>query len=203
MRDIFEALRKHPWLAGVTATAVLSAVIHFFLDKLILDGLRDLIFAALGRWLGISDVNALVTLLSYAIPIGLAGAIIWGVYRLALYNAGIGFGSADTKTGRPSLSPPQQRLLELIAKYQREFTASKLIVGRKNGQLHFDRAPDRGKGINLIRELYGATGAVEANKFEALVESMPPEYLRLLPENRYGSPFVISITEAGSRLAGN
>ena len=89
MHDIFEAIRKHPWIAGFTVTAVLGAVLKFFLDKLVLDGLRDLLFAAVGRWLGISDVNSLVALLSYAIPLALAYLIIWGAYRLAQHNAGV------------------------------------------------------------------------------------------------------------------
>ncbi len=87
MRDIFAAIRKHPWVAGVTATAVLGAALKFFLDKLILDRLGDLIFAAVGEWLGISDVKIVVILLSYAIPTALAGIVLWGVYRFAQYNA--------------------------------------------------------------------------------------------------------------------
>jgi len=201
MRELFVAIRKHPWIAGITATAVLGAVLKFFLDKLILDGLRDLIFAAMGRWLGISDVNALITLLSYVIPIGLAIAIIWGVYRFAQYNAKVNFGHDPIPQGTTNLKallPAQGRLLELVAHYQRQFAASKLVVLRETGKLVFDDQPARGDEVNLIRDLYGSVDALDAARFVALVESMPAVYLQLLPETRWDNPFVLTITEAGS-----
>lgn len=97
----------------------------------------------------------------------------------------------------PILSPPQERLLGLIADYQRQFAATKLIIARKDGTLHFDNEPTKGKGINLILDLYGLDDPVSQAKFERLVESIPPEYLRLLPEIRWGSPFVVSVADAG------
>jgi hypothetical protein len=42
MCEIFEAIRKHPWIAGLTATAILGWVLKFFLDKVVLDAIRDL-----------------------------------------------------------------------------------------------------------------------------------------------------------------
>jgi hypothetical protein len=98
----------------------------------------------------------------------------------------------------PPLSPAQVRLLELVSHYQRQFAANKLIVHREVGSLHFDDQPSRGDGINLLRDLYGSSGPIDAARFVALVESMPADYLRLLPEMRWDSPFVLSITEAGS-----
>jgi hypothetical protein len=38
-------------------------------------------------------------------------------------------------TSQPVLTPPQERLLSLLAQYQRQFAADKLIIGRKDGKL--------------------------------------------------------------------
>jgi hypothetical protein len=87
IRGLYEAIRRHPWFAGLTASAILGAVFKFFLDKIILEGLRDLLYRVIGKWLGVSDVNLLVGILSYAIPLCLAVAVIGSVYRVAQYNA--------------------------------------------------------------------------------------------------------------------
>jgi hypothetical protein len=79
-----------------------------------------------------------------------------------------------------ALSPAQERLLWVLSEQQRRFAASKLIVNRQTGRLLFDNAPDRGEGTNLINDLYGTCDALHVSRFEALVESMPAEYLRLL-----------------------
>jgi hypothetical protein len=104
--------------------------------------------------------------------------------------------------GESTLSPPQQRLLELLAGYQRQFAASKLVIDRARGTLHFDGMPDRGQGISLIQDLYGIVDTRNAGRFEELVESMPPEFVRLLPEARFDNPFVVSITPAGMKRLG-
>ena len=121
-------------------------------------------------------------------------------YAVRLHQATRPSRSNRRKAGQPqtALSPAQERLLELVSDYQRRFAASKLIINRTEGTLHFDDAPNRAQGINLIRDLYGSSGAVEASKFEALVESMPSEYTRQLPEARWDNPFVLSVTEVGS-----
>jgi hypothetical protein len=97
----------------------------------------------------------------------------------------------------PSLTPPQQKLLSLLARYQRQYSVTKLIVLRGRGTLHFDEDPDKGKDVNLIRDLYGSDQAQNPSEFENLMESMPAYYVKLLPEMRLDSPFVVSVTEAG------
>lgn len=97
------------------------------------------------------------------------------------------------------LMPQQQRLLELLAGYQRQFAASKLIIGRQDGALHFDGTPGRGQGISIVEDLYGTLDTQNAVRFEELMESMPPEYVRLLPEARFDNPFVVTVTAAGMR----
>lgn len=99
----------------------------------------------------------------------------------------------------PILSPPQERLLELLVQYQKRFAATKLVVGRKTGRLHFDNEPQKGTGISLIKELYASEDSQRAAEFERLMESMPSEYVRLLGEMRFDNPFVVSVTDEGMR----
>jgi len=106
--------------------------------------------------------------------------------------------TTPSSISHPILMPPQERLLGLLADYQRQYAADKLIVGR-NGRLYFDNDQNKGKEVSLLRDLYGSDDLTNQRTFERLVESMPPEYLRLLPEMRWDSPFVISVTEAGLR----
>lgn len=95
------------------------------------------------------------------------------------------------------LTPSQERLLEVIAKHQRDFGVNKLVVGRKTGLLHFDDDNTRGDDVNLLRDVFGSENAANGAQFEELVESMPSEYLRLLSETRWDSPFVVNVTETG------
>lgn len=105
---------------------------------------------------------------------------------------------AATMAG-PTLSPVQERLLELLAGYQKQFGVGKLVISRKHGTLHFDNEPQKGAGVSLIRDLYGSDVSDNAVRFEQLVEGMPADYLRFYGEARFDNPFVVSITEAGMR----
>jgi hypothetical protein len=97
------------------------------------------------------------------------------------------------------LLPTQERLLELLAKYQKEFAASKLIISRRDGGLHFDNDPSKGNHISLIKELYGIVDERASGRFEELVQSMPNEYVRLTAETRFDNPLVMSVTAAGMK----
>ena len=62
----------------------------------------------------------------------------------------------------------------------------------------FDDDPKRGSGISFVKDLSGEVTSHNAGRFEELVQSIPAEYLRLIPETRLDSSFVLSITEAGA-----
>ena len=102
---------------------------------------------------------------------------------------------------RPTLAPEQERMLELLAKYQKLFAVNKLVVSRKMGTLFFDKEPEKAKDISLIRDLYGVGGedVARSSQFEKLLESMPPEYIRFYSEARFDNPFVVSVTESGMK----
>lgn len=97
----------------------------------------------------------------------------------------------------PTLLPPQERLLELLVKYQKQFAVSKLIISRTDGTLIFDNDPKRGANINLFTDLYGVIDNKNEERFEELLLSIPNEYVRFIPEMRWDSPFILNVTEAG------
>lgn len=99
----------------------------------------------------------------------------------------------------PALSPLQERLLELLVQYQKRFAATKLVISRRTGRPHFDNEPQKAAGASLMRDLYGSEDPQRASEFEKLMESMPPEYIRLLGEARLDNPFVASVTGEGMR----
>ena len=137
--------------------------------------------------------------------------IVIGVFLMALGTISIGYGWHIL--GRPSsspaisnveqvviLSPQQERLLRLIYNNQVHFGAKKLVISR-SGRLHFDDPKEQTNQIDLAMELLGnrLDPAVRAHEFESLMEGMPPEYLKMIPETRWDNPFVVTVTEAGIR----
>jgi hypothetical protein len=98
----------------------------------------------------------------------------------------------------PVITPVQEKLLGLIAKYQGQFAANKLVIGR-SGNLTFDGQRDKGKDINLIVDLYGANSPAAQQNFVDLMHNIPLEYLRYISEMRWNSPFVVSLTDRGMR----
>lgn len=110
---------------------------------------------------------------------------------------------SSSQAARPLLMPQQERLLELLVGYQKRFGASKLIVSRTDGRLHFDDDPGRGADVSLIRDLFGTVNPHNVGRFEELVQGMPSEYVRLIAEARWDNPLVLNVTEAGvAYLAG-
>ena len=84
-----------------------------------------------------------------------------------------------------------------MAGYQKEFAASRLIVGRSDGRLHFDGDPKRGSNVSFVADLFGVVSPHNAGRFEELVQGMPADFMRVTSEARWGNPFVLSVTEAG------
>jgi len=107
--------------------------------------------------------------------------------------------SPPTVVSERLLTPPQERLLALLFRYQREFASPKLIIGR-NGELFFDD-PEKRKSVkvNFLTELYGSKeGDVSnASEFITLMESLPTEYVRFHAETRFDNPFVVGVTPEG------
>lgn len=97
----------------------------------------------------------------------------------------------------PELSPEQEQLLQILSKYQDRFAATKLVIGRDDGLLYFDNDSSKSRNISIISDLDGPNKPQTPSEFEALMVSMPPEYVRLIPETRFDSPFVVSVTERG------
>ena len=99
----------------------------------------------------------------------------------------------------PALSPAQYKLLETLAEYQRKYAATKLVIGREDGDIFPEPTPPNLAKVSLVSNLYGKVDGPNAARFEQLLESMPQQYLRVMNEARYDNPFVLQVTEAGFR----
>lgn len=150
------------------------------------------------------DASGLVTMIrSPTFYVMLFGVVV--LVRLAFaqywmwvdeHNARIKAETQLNQLSGPSITPAQERLLKLVGKYQGQFAATKLVIGR-GGTLIFDGQPERGKDVNFIIELYGTMDPATQQNFINLMEGIPLEYLRHLPETRLNSPFVVALTDRG------
>jgi hypothetical protein len=75
----------------------------------------------------------------------------------------------------------------------------KLIIIKSSSSLYFDKDDTRGKDVDLALEMYGSTSEQSRDDLIELFESMPPEYLRLIPNMRWGGPLEVMVPEAGHR----
>ncbi len=117
------------------------------------------------------DVVALGLPIAYWQAIG--AALFMGSMIAILYRWDQNHVAPSTQVVRdgtkPVLLPAQEQALILLDKYSRQFAASKLVIARRKGTLHFDNSPQRGKDINLITELFGSDNPETRAKFETLI----------------------------------
>lgn len=110
MLDIVEALRRlverYPWASGLTFLGIVAATIKYLLGQLFVDALGDVLFSALGKWLGVTDVGTLTTALSYLIPLLISGLILWVVYLAGRSKAS---GGGDTVRATMIVRDPPPR----------------------------------------------------------------------------------------------
>jgi hypothetical protein len=94
---------------------------------------------------------------------------------------------AQTALRGPSLDPQHERLLQVIRDEQIAVGSYKLVI-RRDGAV-----TPTGHNVAIM-----AIGVRDDQEFERLMNTMPQEYLRHIPELRWDSPFVVSITPAGT-----
>ena len=74
---------------------------------------------------------------------------------------------------------------------------SKVVI-LHSGQLFLNSSDSKEAPVDLATEVLGKDNSETlAREFEILIEGMPSIYLEKLPETRWGSPFVVTVTEAG------
>jgi hypothetical protein len=106
MREIWEAIRKHPYVARWSATGALVLIGGYFVGEFIVDPLRDLFFTVLGQRLGITDVTTLAHVVTALILFCIASTIIWIAFQIgALFAQQRAFGTGDTLTTTATVSP--------------------------------------------------------------------------------------------------
>jgi len=108
--------------------------------------------------------------------------------------------SSSSRSTLPVLNPAQEKLLSIISDNQREYAATKLVIGR-NGILYVDKPKEARVERNILAVLFGSQSDDPSYvaRFNDLMEGMPEAYLRRIPEARFDNPYVVSVTDEGSR----
>ena len=111
------------------------------------------------------------------------------------YKTGISETVKDSR-GVKRLTGEQKLLLNEIWKYQKENNLNKVIISR-NGVI-FDDSKNQSSNINLAEKVFGDTWNLP--RFDKLITSMPSYFLKLIPESRLGSPYVVTIPLDAQRM---
>lgn len=104
------------------------------------------------------------------------------------------------------LSDEQEQLLRSIAGYQQRFHAPKLMIARDGTGIS---RPENGTvtwvhDANIALDLFGLQKpqARRSVDFEIVMDSLPSEYLRRIPESLWDNPFVVAVTPEGFSYLG-
>ena len=92
------------------------------------------------------------------------------------------------------LDDDQKKFIKALVRYCRRKNFTKIVISR-NGEISKDN-------INVIREfLEKDPNNFTNSQFESFIMSLPKKYILIIPETRYGSPFVLKLTdEAKNKL---
>lgn len=117
--------------------------------------------------------------------------------ELSLKEERIKAQSEEIEKREPILNSKQLKMLDYISNYQNKTGLTKVIISREG--FIFDDEKRQNTNINLILEvLHLDQNREEAQKeFENTLLSIPDRLLRMIPEMRYDSPFVVAVTEEG------
>lgn len=97
------------------------------------------------------------------------------------------------------LNPQQERLLELIDKYQKQFAVDKLLIGPW-GELYLDDINRKSAHINIANELLGGEDPFKNGKqLRDIIFKMPQEFLNKFPEPTISGGVAVTITDSGRK----
>jgi len=100
------------------------------------------------------------------------------------------------------LTTLQIEFLEKLIKYQESNNLTKVVIG-KDGKI-FDHKNKKATEINVINAFLGKnTSIFGKDDLEKLVISIPEKYLKLIPEMRFDSPYVVTFTDATKEIIEN
>ncbi|MBI5025119.1 MAG: hypothetical protein HZC18_09030 [Candidatus Omnitrophica bacterium] len=96
-----------------------------------------------------------------------------------------------------SLSNEQLELLKIVYEHQKTTPTNKVVISSTDGAI-FDDQARKLTAINLVREVFKKEPTEKnAMALSDLILSMPSEYMKLIPEMRFDSPFVVRVTQEG------
>jgi hypothetical protein len=96
-----------------------------------------------------------------------------------------------------SLNKEQMIFLKVVYDYQKQAPNNKAVIMLKEGFI-FSEEERKPTSINLIRTVFQEEPTEKtAMALSDLILSIPSEYMKLIPEMRFGSPFVVRVTKEG------
>ena len=103
----------------------------------------------------------------------------------------------EIEKDEPALNSNQFSILEYIRGYQNETGLSKVIISREGFIFDDNKRQNTNKNIivDVLKQDSGDKKAQE--EFEGALLSIPDKLLKMIPEMRFDSPFVVMITEEG------
>lgn len=173
-----EELEKRAEIAEGGGMSITEGDIRKYTPKQILGILSKF---SLGAWSWI--VGILVFVLGLSFQLG--------------YSIGFNKGKSEvadfaSTTSLQGLTAEQLILLREIWTYQKTNNLSKVVIDREGFVL--DDAKGEKTKINLAVKALGEDRGYPL-RFEQLMVSMPAQFLRLIPETRFDSPYVVSVPE--------
>lgn len=97
------------------------------------------------------------------------------------------------------LTPLQKVFLEKLMDYQDKNNLTKVVISHV-GRI-FDDAKSTMTGTNVIEAFLGKnTESFSENDLESLIYGIPEQYLKMIPEMRFDSPYVLTVTPIARSL---
>lgn len=173
-----EELEKKAESMGGSGMSITESDIQKYTPKQILGILSKF---SLGAWSWIVGILVFVLGLSFQLE----------------YSVGSNKGKSEvadsaSTTSLQGLTVEQLILLREIWTYQKTNNLSKVVIDREGFVL--DDAKGEKTKINLAVKALGEDRGYPL-RFEQLMVSMPAQFLRLIPETRFDSPYVVSVPE--------
>ena len=150
------------------------------------DGLKNLTLAQLMKLLSLGAWIRIITILGFILVLAFNRGYSIG------FNKGKSESAISVETpSLQGLTSEQKNLLRKIWTYQNEHKINKVVIDKEG--FVFDDVKKEKTKINLAEKALGDKGY--PSNFQKLMVSMPAQFLKLIPETRWGSPYVVSVTE--------
>jgi len=130
---------------------------------------------------------------------GLFIVLLFAVYSFGYFIRGLELSINKQELQIGQLTGEQLSLVIEIWKYQKINNLNKVVIDRSG--FICDHTKNEKTNINLAEKVLGIRGT--ELKFEKLITSIPASFLKMIPETRLDSPYIVTIPEESRELLNN